>query len=414
MSQTSGARLKEGGHINRSLLTLSTVIGKLSARSSDAAPASASPSPPPSLPSPSPLPVAQSSAGLATPHIPYRDSTLTRILQPALGGNSRTAIIACINEVSSVAAAAALPTTDLCWTRCAHPSPAVLCFDVMAAAAAAVVQWSGVVDESVSTLRFALQAKQVRTSARVNAFVDPKDAEIAQLQRRLREQSEAELRWRRKFHRLSSQMHITQPGAVDTEVEEETEREQSGEGGRREEGAVAGGGVVCSSPLPLCDIVEEGGEEDDEEERRLLEAALQRRRGEEEGRERSRREWGARMRDRLVQLQRSLTRSLCLTEEARAPAADEQTPLAATDDATPTDLEALVDRLRSLHSRTSPLAMTAQWTVAHAWCAVCPVWSAAAGVMQCAGGRVRETPRGCARRDGVVPGGRALAAAAVW
>ncbi|KAI3633046.1 hypothetical protein MIR68_009121 [Amoeboaphelidium protococcarum] len=55
-----GARLREGGHINRSLLTLGTVISKLSENSS---------------------------------HVPYRDSKLTRILQNSLGGNAKTAII---------------------------------------------------------------------------------------------------------------------------------------------------------------------------------------------------------------------------------------------------------------------------------------------------------------------------------
>uniref|UniRef100_A0A1D1XGW3 Kinesin-like protein n=1 Tax=Anthurium amnicola TaxID=1678845 RepID=A0A1D1XGW3_9ARAE len=63
-SQTNadGTRLKEGCHINRSLLTLTTVIRKLS-------------------------------VGKRSGHIPYRDSKLTRILQVSLGGNSRTAII---------------------------------------------------------------------------------------------------------------------------------------------------------------------------------------------------------------------------------------------------------------------------------------------------------------------------------
>ncbi|XP_077221513.1 kinesin-like protein NACK1 isoform X2 [Tasmannia lanceolata] len=63
-SQThaDGARLKEGCHINRSLLTLTTVIRKLS-------------------------------GGKRSGHIPYRDSKLTRILQLSLGGNARTAII---------------------------------------------------------------------------------------------------------------------------------------------------------------------------------------------------------------------------------------------------------------------------------------------------------------------------------
>ncbi|KAJ7297443.1 hypothetical protein O6H91_Y056900 [Diphasiastrum complanatum] len=65
-SQTlaEGSRLKEGCHINRSLLTLSSVIRKLSGGS-------------------------KSKSG----HIPYRDSKLTRILQHSLGGNARTAII---------------------------------------------------------------------------------------------------------------------------------------------------------------------------------------------------------------------------------------------------------------------------------------------------------------------------------
>ncbi|XP_024521728.1 kinesin-like protein KIN-7A [Selaginella moellendorffii] len=65
-SQTlsDGTRLKEGCHINRSLLTLSTVIRKLSGSN-------------------------RTKSG----HIPYRDSKLTRILQLSLGGNARTAII---------------------------------------------------------------------------------------------------------------------------------------------------------------------------------------------------------------------------------------------------------------------------------------------------------------------------------
>lgn len=30
-------------------------------------------------------------------HVPYRDSKLTRLLQDALGGNSQTAMIACVS-----------------------------------------------------------------------------------------------------------------------------------------------------------------------------------------------------------------------------------------------------------------------------------------------------------------------------
>ncbi|CAI9757821.1 unnamed protein product [Fraxinus pennsylvanica] len=60
-SLSEGTRLKEGCHINRSLLTLGTVIRKLSKGRNG--------------------------------HIPYRDSKLTRILQTSLAGNARTAII---------------------------------------------------------------------------------------------------------------------------------------------------------------------------------------------------------------------------------------------------------------------------------------------------------------------------------
>ncbi|XP_006661465.1 kinesin-like protein KIN-7J [Oryza brachyantha] len=62
-SQTAsaGMRLKEGSHINRSLLTLGKVIRQLSKGRNG--------------------------------HIPYRDSKLTRILQSSLGGNAKTAII---------------------------------------------------------------------------------------------------------------------------------------------------------------------------------------------------------------------------------------------------------------------------------------------------------------------------------
>ncbi|KAL3529251.1 hypothetical protein ACH5RR_008573 [Cinchona calisaya] len=71
-SQTNadGARLREGCHINLSLMTLTTVIRKLS-------------------------------VGKRSGHIPYRDSKLTRILQHSLGGNARTAIICTLSPAST-------------------------------------------------------------------------------------------------------------------------------------------------------------------------------------------------------------------------------------------------------------------------------------------------------------------------
>ncbi|GKC16626.1 kinesin-like protein KIN-7O [Tanacetum coccineum] len=59
-----GVRLKEGSHINKSLMTLGTIIKK-------------------------PSEGAETQGG----HVPYQDNKLTRILQPALGGNANTAII---------------------------------------------------------------------------------------------------------------------------------------------------------------------------------------------------------------------------------------------------------------------------------------------------------------------------------
>ncbi|WZZ46107.1 hypothetical protein YC2023_042366 [Brassica napus] len=60
-TETTGLRRKEGSYINKSLLTLGTVIGKLS-------------------------------EGKAT-HIPYRDSKLTRLLQSSLSGHGHVSII---------------------------------------------------------------------------------------------------------------------------------------------------------------------------------------------------------------------------------------------------------------------------------------------------------------------------------
>ncbi|GMH04127.1 hypothetical protein Nepgr_005966 [Nepenthes gracilis] len=70
LTKGDGLRLKEGGHINRSLLTLTQVIRKLS-------------------------------GGKRSSHIPYRESKLTRILQHSLGGNARTAIICTLSPALS-------------------------------------------------------------------------------------------------------------------------------------------------------------------------------------------------------------------------------------------------------------------------------------------------------------------------
>ncbi|KAF8762539.1 hypothetical protein HU200_009313 [Digitaria exilis] len=68
-TETTGLRRKEGSYINKSLLTLGTVIAKLT-------------------------------DGKAT-HIPYRDSKLTRLLQYSLSGHGRISLICTVTPASS-------------------------------------------------------------------------------------------------------------------------------------------------------------------------------------------------------------------------------------------------------------------------------------------------------------------------
>lgn len=125
---SAGARLKEGCHINRSLLTLGTVIRKLSK--------------------------------VRNGHIPYRDSKLTRILQPSLGGNARTAIICTMSPARSY------------------------------------------MEQSRNTLLFASCAKEVVTNAQVNVVMSDK-ALVKHLQRELA-RLESELRYPATYSSLEA------------------------------------------------------------------------------------------------------------------------------------------------------------------------------------------------------------------
>ncbi|CAL6345338.1 unnamed protein product [Bathycoccus prasinos] len=120
-----GQRAKEGASINKSLLTLGVVINKLAEDGSK-------------------------NGGAGGGHVPYRDSKLTRILQPALGGNSKTAIVCAMTPCVS------------------H------------------------VEETSSTLRFATRAKNVTNQAKRNevatattALIKKQAAEIARLEKKL-------------------------------------------------------------------------------------------------------------------------------------------------------------------------------------------------------------------------------------
>ncbi|EMP37483.1 Protein ELYS [Chelonia mydas] len=98
-SGSEGDRLREGTRVNLSLTTLGNVISAL----------------------------AEVAMGKKVLHIPYRDSVLTKLLQSALGGNSRTIMIAAV-------------------------SPADICYE-----------------ETLSTLRYAERTKKIKNKAVINA-----------------------------------------------------------------------------------------------------------------------------------------------------------------------------------------------------------------------------------------------------
>ncbi|OKL60842.1 hypothetical protein UA08_03931 [Talaromyces atroroseus] len=83
-------RRTEGAHINKSLLTLGTVIARLSESKEKAT----------------------NSADKEGKHLPYRDSKLTRLLQPALSGNSLVSILCTIQIGASGSAAPANSHTN--------------------------------------------------------------------------------------------------------------------------------------------------------------------------------------------------------------------------------------------------------------------------------------------------------------
>ncbi|XP_069786984.1 kinesin-like protein KIF28 isoform X3 [Narcine bancroftii] len=116
-SGSEGDRLREGTAINLSLTTLGNVISAL----------------------------AEIAMGKRMLHVPYRNSTLTKLLQPALGGNSKTLMIATV-------------------------SPADICYE-----------------ETLSTLRYTERTKNIQNKAVINEnaterLVQELKAENAKLQ----------------------------------------------------------------------------------------------------------------------------------------------------------------------------------------------------------------------------------------
>jgi hypothetical protein len=119
-TEATGQRLREGSNINKSLTTLGRVIAALADPKQQQTPK-------------------KRGGQQRDAVVPYRDSILTWLLKDSLGGNSKTAMIACIS-----------------------PSD---------------------YDETLSTLRYADQAKRIRTRAVVNQdsgiSAAQRDAEIA-------------------------------------------------------------------------------------------------------------------------------------------------------------------------------------------------------------------------------------------
>ncbi|KAK2995681.1 hypothetical protein RJ640_006141, partial [Escallonia rubra] len=115
-TETTGLRRKEGSYINKSLLTLGTVISKLT-------------------------------DGKAT-HVPYRDSKLTRLLQSSLSGHGRVSVFS---------------VDHLKWDI--FPCGQLIC---------TVTPASSNTEETHNTLKFAHRSKHVEIKASQNKILDEK------------------------------------------------------------------------------------------------------------------------------------------------------------------------------------------------------------------------------------------------
>ena len=159
-TEATGARLREGSNINKSLTTLGRVIAALA--------------------DPRHGRIHNGSKTRSKDVVPYRDSILTWLLKDSLGGNSKTAMIACI-----------------------APSD---------------------YDETLSTLRYADQAKHIRTRAIVNqdsVSAAERDAQIADMQNTIRElQVQVNLANQAAHERKGREAEKSMSGARDEKLEE--------------------------------------------------------------------------------------------------------------------------------------------------------------------------------------------------
>ncbi|CAL8133721.1 unnamed protein product [Orchesella dallaii] len=118
-------------------------------------------------------------------HIPYRDSKLTRLLQDSLGGNTKTLMVACVSPADNN------------------------------------------YDETLSTLRYANRAKNIKNKPRINQ--DPKDALLSQYQeeiRQLREMLEKQQSMGIPDMLTESPLNFQSNSSVDLEVEKDKIRQE--------------------------------------------------------------------------------------------------------------------------------------------------------------------------------------------
>jgi centromeric protein E len=144
MTGSKGKRSTEASNINRSLLALSRVVSALSSRRRNG------------------------SSSASSPHINFRDSKLTRILQPSLSGAARVLFICC-----------ASPANHL-------------------------------VEDTRNTLKFATRAKRIKLNVTVNEVTDQQTRALIDLKQenqQLREQ--IEMMAMQDAEKLSAMEHLT-------------------------------------------------------------------------------------------------------------------------------------------------------------------------------------------------------------
>ena len=163
----SSERRQEGHYINKSLMTLGQVVNALSERSQD--------------------------NGTKKQHIPYRDSKLTRLLQPSLSGNAQVVLVCCISPLVS------------------H------------------------IEESHNTFKFAMRAKKIPQKATIQEATDDDKTllqsyreEIEVLKQQLKElRQQQEQYMKASEHSVSSMISSSGDSVAESEMEELVEAIQT-------------------------------------------------------------------------------------------------------------------------------------------------------------------------------------------